>query len=150
MIKENALNLTLDVLYLRLLSFDPYGKIRCWDALQEPPESGVLKHFVEFETIATETQIDSILSTTATQSEIDSLGNVIGTETRVSNIPNWATWTEAEALAWWETNLSDTVVDAIGNLADAKEVLKDQNQAIKSMARMLIALRDKNWPNLGS
>ena len=63
-------------------------------------------------------------------------------------IPGWATWTEAQALAWWTTNLADTQVDAVANLADAKALMKKQNAAIKSMARMLIAMRNRMFPQL--
>lgn len=63
-------------------------------------------------------------------------------------IPGWATWTETQALAWWNTNLADTQVDAVANLADARALMKKQNAAIKSMARMLIALRNRAFPHL--
>lgn len=63
-------------------------------------------------------------------------------------IPGWATWTEAQALAWWTTNLADTQVDAVANLADAKALMKKQNAAIKSMVRMLIAMRNRMFPQL--
>lgn len=69
-------------------------------------------------------------------------------EDAVRNIPGWATWSEAEALDWWNTNLSDAQVDAVANLADAKVILKRQNAAIRAMARMLIAMRDRLWPGL--
>lgn len=63
-------------------------------------------------------------------------------------IPGWATWTEAQALAWWNSNLADAQVDAVANLADAKALMKKQNAAIKSMARMLIAMRNRMFPQL--
>jgi len=48
-------------------------------------------------------------------------------------IPGWARWTEAEVLAWLDTNVTD--------LASAKA-------ALKAMARMLVALRNAQWPHL--
>lgn len=63
-------------------------------------------------------------------------------------IPGWATWTEAQALAWWTSNLADAQVDAVANLADARALMKKQNAAIKSMARMLIAMRNRMFPQL--
>jgi hypothetical protein len=50
-----------------------------------------------------------------------------------ANIPGWATWPEAKALAWIDGNVTD--------LASAKV-------ALKAMARMLVALRNKTWPRL--
>lgn len=69
-------------------------------------------------------------------------------ESNIRNVPGWATWTEAQALDWWNTNLSDAQADAIVNLADAKAMLKKQNAALKSMARMLIAMRDRLFPGM--
>lgn len=54
-------------------------------------------------------------------------------EDNAKNIPGWATWSEAEMLA----KIDNDVVD----LASTKK-------ALKAMARMLIALRNKNFPNL--
>jgi len=48
-------------------------------------------------------------------------------------IPGWATWTEAEALDWLDANVTD--------LASAVT-------ALKALARMVVALRNKTWPYL--
>lgn len=53
---------------------------------------------------------------------------------RVEAIPGWALWTEQEALDYIDINVTD--------LASAKTVLK-------AMARLLVALRDAQWPGLG-
>lgn len=52
---------------------------------------------------------------------------------RVKAIPGWATWDEAQAVAYIENNVKD--------LASAKIVLV-------AMARLLVALRDAQWPGL--
>jgi len=52
---------------------------------------------------------------------------------RAAAIPGWATWDEAETVAWIEDNVRD--------LESAKQVLID-------MARLLVALRDAQWPLL--
>lgn len=54
-------------------------------------------------------------------------------EGQVRAIPNWATWTEAQTVNYITANVTD--------LASAKVVLV-------AMARMLVALRNKSWPNL--
>jgi hypothetical protein len=69
-------------------------------------------------------------------------------ESNARNVPSWATWTETQVVDWWNTNLSDAQVDAIANLADAKILMKKQNAGIKAMARMLIAIRDRVFPNV--
>ena len=69
-------------------------------------------------------------------------------QSQAQGIPGWAIWSETQALEWWTTTLSDTHVDAIGNLTDAKALMKKQNAGIKAMVRMLIAMRDQLWPQL--
>jgi hypothetical protein len=54
-------------------------------------------------------------------------------EASVASIPNWATWTETEALAWFDAN----VVDAPTAI-----------QVERALVRLVLALRNKNWPNL--
>ncbi len=54
-------------------------------------------------------------------------------ETTVSNIPNWATWTEAEALAWFDANVTD--------FDSARTVLR-------ALVRIVLAMRNRLWPNL--
>lgn len=55
-------------------------------------------------------------------------------KTSARNIPNWATWDEPTTVNWITTNVTD--------LASAKTVLL-------AMARLLVALRDAQWPDLG-
>ena len=54
---------------------------------------------------------------------------------RAGAIPNWATWDEADAVAYIETNVTD--------LASARTVLV-------ALTRMVVALRDAQWPWLAS
>jgi len=54
-------------------------------------------------------------------------------QTQASNIPNWATWNEVTALAWFDANVTST--------ADALPVMR-------AMIRLLIALRNEAWPKL--
>lgn len=50
------------------------------------------------------------------------------------NIPAWATFTESEAISYIQTNVTD--------LTSAKTVLI-------ALARMVVHLRDAQWPDLG-
>lgn len=53
---------------------------------------------------------------------------------RAAAIPGWATWDEDQAVEYIDDNVTD--------LPSAKVVLK-------AMARLLVALRDAQWPGLG-
>lgn len=68
--------------------------------------------------------------------------------TNAKSIPSWATWSEQDALEWANSHISDTQIDAINNLDDAKTLLRFLSTAIQGMARMEIAIRDKLWPDL--
>lgn len=56
-----------------------------------------------------------------------------GAKSQVQNVPNWATWDEATALSWYDTNVTSA--------ADALPVLR-------AMIRLVIALRNETWPEL--
>lgn len=69
-------------------------------------------------------------------------------EGQVRAVPGWSRWSEAEALDWWASNLDDAQVESVETLADATALMKKQNAVLKSMARLLIALRNRQFPQL--
>lgn len=58
------------------------------------------------------------------------------------NIPNWASWTQAQLQSWWDANLSDALVDGFAIPAGVKAMLKAQNAALLRISQMEIAIRD--------
>ena len=84
-------------------------------------------------------------------------------EGKASAISGWATWTEQEALDWYTTNVTD-LIDTIPDIsalsqtayannarliaAQTQNIIVAQALVIQNMARMLLALRNKSWPNL--
>lgn len=75
-------------------------------------------------------------SRTDEQQAIVAAANILSqAETNVRNIPGWASWDEATALQWVTTNVTD--------LASAKT-------ALLALTRMVIALRDAQWPGLNA
>lgn len=79
--------------------------------------------------------------------------------TSAAAIPNWATWTEAQVLAWFTTNIDTPLAVPIptGTLtvAQIKTILQNMQTIMLSMAvveknlsRMEVALRNKTFPNL--
>jgi hypothetical protein len=78
-------------------------------------------------------------------------------------IPGWASWTEGEALAWMDANLKallDAVPDVDNLTADQyrtnaqsidaqwQDVFAAQQQVIRALVRLVIALRNDTWPRL--
>lgn len=60
----------------------------------------------------------------------------------VGNIPNWATWTQAQFLTWYNANISPTQINAEVTLADAKVVQLAMSAELKALGQMMIAQRD--------
>jgi len=84
---------------------------------------------------------------------------------KVSTIPGWASWTEDMAIDWLNTNITDTLntVPDIDGLAPAvfqgnaqainarwQDVITAQATVIMALVRMVLAMRNKLWPNLES
>ena len=84
-------------------------------------------------------------------------------EVKFIAIPGWSTWTEQEALDWYTANVTD-LIDAIPDIsglsptayannaqaiaAQTQGIINAQALVIRNMARMLLALRNKVFPNL--
>lgn len=81
--------------------------------------------------------------------ELEDSSKVENAKTSARNIPNWATWDEATALAWFDDRLSAADIDGIASLAEAKPILKDMATVNRALIRMVLALRDHTWPDLG-
>ena len=71
-----------------------------------------------------------------------------GAETIAANIPDFATWTEQEGRDWIATNIGDTPIDAITNLAEAKLLMKKQAVAVDALWRVAKAFLNDTWPHL--
>ena len=56
-----------------------------------------------------------------------------GAKAQAGGVPNWATWDEATALAWFDANVT-TAADAL--------------PVMRAMIRLLVALRNETWPDL--
>jgi len=59
-------------------------------------------------------------------------------QARMKNIPGWATWDEAQALDWFNAN-----IEPLNIPADVKTLLL-------AYGRVLLALRDRTWPELNN
>ncbi len=69
-----------------------------------------------------------------------------GAETLAAAIPQWASWTEAQALEWHNTNISTQL--PVASLAAANVVLQRMDTELKALIRMNLALRNKVFPKL--
>ena len=78
-------------------------------------------------------------------------------ETTVANIPGWATWTEEQALAWYETNIGEpidnapevvTSQNAVAILQGVVNLLREMNNLERAQIKLDLAIRNKLWPNL--
>jgi len=78
-------------------------------------------------------------------------------EATVANIPGWATWTLAEVQDWYDTNIGTpidnapatvTSQNAVAVLQGVVNILKQFNTLEGAEIMMLIAARNKLWPNL--
>jgi hypothetical protein len=71
----------------------------------------------------------------------------VNAQESAKNIPSWATWTEAEADAWYQTNIR-TPFAAASTLAAMKAVIGTIITVQWATIRLVLALRDHNWLDL--
>ena len=67
-------------------------------------------------------------------------------DSQAASIPAWASWSEAAALAWHDTNITNEL--PVANLTEANALLQTMATENRNMIRMIIAMRNKLWPNL--
>jgi hypothetical protein len=67
-------------------------------------------------------------------------------KTQAAAIPNWASWTVDEALTWHDTNITNAI--PVANLAAANVVLDRLATENRALVRMVIALRNAQYPDL--
>ena len=63
-------------------------------------------------------------------------------------IPDWATWSQAEWQTYFDTNLSTTQVATVTTIAIARTMLNRQNLVIQNLVKLVLAMRDNQWPDL--
>jgi ribosomal protein L10 len=65
---------------------------------------------------------------------------------QAQNIPAWASWTESEALNWHDTNIAAKL--PVASLTEANVLLTVLETENRALVRMVIALRNKIFPDL--
>jgi hypothetical protein len=117
--------------------------------------------YVIVDSTLTDAQIIGILSTAPTIAEQTADEKLLSSRASAAAIPNWASWTEAEAQTWGSTNIGTPLTTGRANLPATLtlattraaivallDILDKMWVMMWAMARLLIALRDKNFPNL--
>jgi hypothetical protein len=81
-----------------------------------------------------------------------------GAVVAVQSVPGWATWSKAQAVAWYTENIVtplDAPLPATVSAATNRQiiialigVMKDMGVMLWALAQMVIALRNRSWPGL--
>jgi len=159
-IYNNFNDLPIYVISLRL-NLDEMVSVKSYDSLSLPkinPLTGapLILHYVSIESILTNAQIATALSTPQTQAETNAYNQYVGARASLKAIPSWSTWTEAEALAWEQTNVGARITTARSSLpatltlATARTailglitILDNIQVLLVALVRMIIAIRNK-------
>jgi len=146
------------------LSADPFAKIKTY-LYQDFDLNGsgnlvATHYYVDIDSILTDAQIISALATPIIPAETEALAVFSGSRSQLLAIPDWATWTETQALDWGETNIGTplatgratlpvtlTLTTARAAILQIITILDAMWTLQKSLGRMVIALRNKEWPN---
>lgn len=75
----------------------------------------------------------------AEQQEQAEADKVATAKVEAANIPGWATWSNDEVQAWIDANVQP----------ELQTVAPKTLQMLRSMGRLIVYLRDAEWPNLG-
>lgn len=104
--------------------------------------------------------LDCALKAQELQARIDAVVRKNNARGHAKAVPDWSTWTEAEVLAWFSTNIRTplaTPVPPANTITTAQiraaivnivAVMGKMCDADEAKARMIVAMRDELWPNL--
>ena len=142
------------ILCLRVAPLDPLAGIRTYDVAETLPDSdvptGSLRHYASIESTISNAQALAGLANPETAGEIASLVRLAAARGVAAAVPNYATWTQAQFLTWYNANISPTQINAVSTLAQAKVVMLAMSVELKALAQLIIAARDQLWPDMGS
>lgn len=105
--------------------------------------TGEVRHYVRIDSSLTDAEIEAVLSTPAAANELTDLSATRAARGEFMKLPNWATWTSAEAQAYVRSSIlsgqNQTQINAyidatVTNVAGART-------ALKQIAASLIAVR---------
>ena len=150
---DNNLNLPQWVLYMRSADVDPEISIKTYDSFDGLNPN---HHYVIVDSILTDAQISAALANPQRQAETNAYNQYVGARASLKAIPSWSTWTEAEALAWEQTNVGARITTARSSLpatltlATARTailglitILDNIQVLLVALVRMIIAIRNK-------
>jgi hypothetical protein len=119
---------------------------------------------VDFVTAPLQAEIDAVQALVTAHVAIDPVKQTYqGAQAAAAAIPNWSSWTAAQANAWGQTNIGTPLTNARTNLEGmatlnlttfkvAMRALLDILDAMWTLqmafGQMIIALRNKTWPGL--
>jgi len=102
---------------------------------------------VDFIEPPTQAQIDLVAAELAAHDPVDHAAQVAEAAlSQAASIPQWAHWTEAQALAWHDENIAARL--PISNLSQANAVLAAMNTELRALVRLYVALRNRFFPGL--
>jgi hypothetical protein len=87
-------------------------------------------------------------STPQTPAIVSARARLKAAQVSAKAIPNWATWTQADWEAYFTANLSPAQVTTVTTIALARTMLNRQNLVIQNLVKLVIALRDAQFPDL--
>ena len=125
------------------------------------PDAAEISHVVLSSLVLSDQDVINILSTAMTAAEIAAQARTVASSGNAAAIPGWATWTEAQALDWGNTNIATPLTTGRANLPATLTLVTARAAIVAiidildkmwvmqwALARLVIAMRDKIWPNL--
>lgn len=140
---DNLQNLSELVIRERLLALDPTSKCYAFDAVN-PATGLVLWHYIGVDSSIPDDQVVSLLSASATVQESSDLGDYSTARSSFLNLPNWATWSDQDAVNYINSNIlngmTQAQVDSYINSNTVNTVLHQVGTALINIRTILSAM----------
>ncbi len=147
---SNPQDLSLLIASLRIRNVDAIASIALQTGLPRRDDDGNLTGgnwtFLSVESSLTADELDALLSTAASQAENDIQASYVSADADFGALPNWSTWTSAQASTYvtnnilngWTQAQADSWTDStVTTLAGARTAFKQVTAAIISIRSIL-------------
>jgi hypothetical protein len=111
---DNTSNVSKAVLLLRVRTLDALADLSIYETAREDLS---VARYVSVDSILTDSQLENLFSTPETLTEQTIIANYLSAANNFNNLPNWSTWTAAEA----ETNITNLIFN--GNTQAQQEAV---------------------------
>ena len=141
----NTQNLPIPTIYRRVWNVQPDATIQIRMIFDDIQSKEIMVIDV---TNADADIVQPVLLTPITALDTDTQTRYLQSRITAKAIPQWAMWTQTDWQTYFDANMSTAQVATVTTISQARTMMNKQNLVIQNLVKLVIAMRDNQWPDL--